>query len=44
VKVVRWRTVRERVGDYVWKNLMGGNPLPVSDHWGVEAVIEIRDR
>ena len=42
VKVVRWRTVRERLSDS--SATIGANPLPVSDHWGLEAVIEIRDR
>jgi endonuclease/exonuclease/phosphatase family metal-dependent hydrolase len=43
VKIVRWRTVRERLTD-LERVLAGDNPPPVSDHWGLEATIEIRDR
>jgi endonuclease/exonuclease/phosphatase family metal-dependent hydrolase len=43
VKVVRWRTVNARLSA-IERNIIGANPLPVSDHWGLEAVIEIRDR
>jgi endonuclease/exonuclease/phosphatase family metal-dependent hydrolase len=43
VSVVRWRTDPERLTD-IERAIAGGNPPHVSDHWGVEAVIEIRDR
>jgi endonuclease/exonuclease/phosphatase family metal-dependent hydrolase len=44
VSVVRWRVQRERLTD-LEKVLAGGRDLPhVSDHFGLEATIEIRDR
>jgi endonuclease/exonuclease/phosphatase family metal-dependent hydrolase len=45
VGVVRWRTERERLTELerAYADATGGPPH-VSDHWGVEATIEIRDR
>jgi endonuclease/exonuclease/phosphatase family metal-dependent hydrolase len=45
VSVVRWRVDRDRLSDFERVNALalGGSPH-VSDHFGVEATIEIRDR
>ena len=43
--VVRWRTELERLTSLERQIVVAaGGPIPVSDHWGLEALIEIRDR